>query len=224
MDDLQVNDDRLGVKYNGVEVVATKRYGRGTTLLAGYTYSRETVERTSLANPNTANVNANGLVGGRRHNFKASGSATLPYRITFGANFLWASGLPITRTVQIGACTVSITTGCLRQGAQTVNAEPRGSVELPARYQVDLRLGRLFDVGGRRFEIGMDAYNLTNANTIFSVRQGTGLTNVRYANDATKPVTQIATFNSPTGALGPRIIRFQVTYWFGGGASPAGSR
>jgi len=224
VDDLPINDDRLGVKYNGIEVVATKRYSRGTTLLAGYTYSRETVERTSLANPNAANVNAGGVSGGRRHNFKASGSATLPFRITFGANFLWASGLPVTRTVQIGACTATITTACLRQGAQTVNAEPRGSVELPARYQVDLRLGRLFDVGGRRFEIGMDAYNLTNANTIFAVRTGTGLTNVRYANDATRPVTQIATFNSPTGALGPRIIRVQMTYWFGAGASAAGRR
>jgi hypothetical protein len=222
--DLPINDDRLGVKYNGIEIVGTKRYGRGTTLLGGYTYSRETVERTSLANPNAAQVNADGVSGGRRHSFKLTGSATLPYRIVFGANFLASSGLPITRTVQIGACTASITTGCLRQGAQTVNAEPRGSVELPGRYQVDLRLGRLFDVGGRRFEIGVDAYNLSNANTVYSVRTGTGRTNIRYANDATKPVTQIATFNSPTGALGPRIIRFNLTYWFGGGASPAGSR
>jgi hypothetical protein len=222
--DLAINDDRLGVKYNGVEVVATKRYGRGTTLLGGYTYSKETVEQTSLANPNAALVNADGISGGRRHNFKLSGSAMLPFKITFGANALYMSGQPITRTVSIGGCTVTVTTGCLRQGSQTVNAESRGTVELPGRYQMDLRLGRLFDVNGQRFEVGVDAYNLTNANTIFSVRQGTGLTNIRYANDPNMPITQIATFNSPTGALGPRIIRFQVTYWFGGGASPAGNR
>jgi hypothetical protein len=222
--DLAVNDDRLGQKYHGVEIVATKRYSRGTTLLAGYTYSRETVDRTSLANPNAAQVNADGISGGRRHNFKASGSATLPYRIVFGINALMSSGQPITRTVSIGGCTSSITTGCLRQGALTVNAEPRGSVELPGRYQVDLRLGRLFDLNGRRFEIGVDAYNLTNANTVFSVRNGTGLTNIRYANDPAQPVTQIATFNSPTGALGPRIIRLNFTYWFGGGTSAAASR
>jgi hypothetical protein len=222
--DLNVNDDRLGQRYNGLEFVATKRYGRGTTLLAGYTYSRETVKRTSLANPNSALVNADGLSGGRRHNFKASGSATLPYRIVFGANLLWSSGLPITRTVSIGGCTGSVTTGCLRQGSQTVNAEPRGSIELPARYQIDLRLGRLFDVGGRRFELGVDAYNLTNANTVYAVRTGTGLTNVRYAGDASQPVTQIATFNSPTAALGPRIIRLNLTFWFGGGTSPAANR
>jgi hypothetical protein len=222
--DLAVNDDRLGQHYKGFEVVATKRYGRGTTLLAGYTYSRETVERTSLANPNSAFVNADGLSGGRRHNFKASGSATLPYRIVFGTNLQWASGLPITRSVSIPGCSTTVTTGCLLQGSQNVNAEPRGSVELPARYQIDLRLGRLFDVGGRRFEVSVDAYNLTNANTVYSVRTGTGLTNIRYANDPTQPVTQIATFNSPTNALGPRIIRFNATYWFGGGTSAAANR
>jgi hypothetical protein len=221
--DLNVNDDRLGTRYKGFELVATKRYGRGTTLLAGYTYSRETVKRTSLANPNSALVNADGISGGRRHNFKASGSAMLPYRITFGLNAVWASGLPITRTFQVGGCTQTVTTGCLLQGSQTVNAEPRGSVELPARYQIDLRIGRLFDVGGRRFEIGVDAYNLTNSNQVWSVRTGTGLTNIRYAGDPTQPVTQISTFNSPTQALAPRIVRFNLTFWFGGG-NAAGNR
>jgi Carboxypeptidase regulatory-like domain/TonB-dependent Receptor Plug Domain len=218
------NDDRLGTKYNGVEIVGTKRYSRGTTVLAGYTYSRETQDLISIENPNDGRVNASGTSGGRRHNFKVSGSATLPYRLTFGANLLLQSGQPITRTASIGACSATVTTGCLLQGNDTVNAEPRGSVELPGRLQTDVRISRLFNLGGQRFELGMDAYNLTNANTIYSVRTGTGLTNIRYANDPSQPVTQIATFMSPTGALGPRIIRFNFTYWFGGGASSAGNR
>src|SRR5688572_12179608 len=223
--ELSVNDDRLGTKYNGIEIVATKRYGRGTTLLGGYTYSRETVERTSLENPNLGLINVDGVSGGRRHNFKLSGSATLPYKIVFGLNALASSGLPITRTFNIPRCQGSVTTGCIRQQLNdSVNAEPRGSVELPGRFQIDMRLGRLFSLNGQRFEVGVDAYNLTNANTVFNVRTGTGLTNVRYAGDATQPVTQIPTFLSPTGALGPRIIRFNVTYWFGGGTSAAATR
>jgi hypothetical protein len=222
--DNPVNDSRLGVRYAGFEIVGTKRYRKGSTILAGYTYSNEKVERTSLANPNTALVNADGVSGGRRHNFKLSGSTELPYRITFGANLLAASGQPITRTYAIPACSATVVTGCLRQGAQTVNAEPRGSFELPARYQIDLRLGRLFDVAGQKFELGLDAYNLTNANTTYAVRTATGLTNIRYANDPNQPITQISTFNSPTGALGPRIVRVNLTYWFGAGASPAGGR
>ena len=224
VDDLAANDDRLGTKYNGVEIVGTKRYGKGTTVLAGYTYSKETRDLVSLENPNDGRVNASGTSGGRRHNFKVSGSATLPYRLTFGANLLVQSGLPITRTVSIGGCSATVTTGCLAQGSDTVNAEPRGSVELPGRVQTDLRISRLFNVAGQRFELGMDAYNLTNANTVFSVRQGTGLTNIRYANDPSQPIVQIPTFLSPTGALGPRIIRLNFTYWFGSGASPAGNR
>jgi hypothetical protein len=222
--DLPINDDRLGVSYNGIEIVGTKRYGKGTTLLAGYTYSRETREQDSLANPNSALVNADGQSGGRRHNFKASGSATLPYRIVFGANLVAASGRPITRSVNIGGCTATITTGCLSQGSQSVNAEPRGTYELPGRFQVDLRAGRFFSYGGHRFELAMDVYNLTNENTVYDVRTGTGRTNIRYANDPAQPITTIATFNSPIAALGPRIIRFNVTYWFGEGGSLAGRR
>ncbi|HUR21026.1 MAG TPA: TonB-dependent receptor [Vicinamibacterales bacterium] len=222
--ELSVNDNRLGPKYNGFEIVATKRYGRGTTLLGGYTYSRETVEFTTLENPNAA-LNQQGVSGGRRHNFKVSGSATLPYKIVFGLNALASSGLPITRTIQLPRCSTSVTTGCISQQMNnSVNAESRGSFELPGRFQIDMRLGRLFDLHGQRFEVGVDAYNLTNANTVYDVRTGTGLTNIRYAGDATQPVTQIATFNSPTSALGPRIVRFNVTYWFGGGTSAAASR
>lgn len=215
--DGQVNDDRLGTTYHGIEIVATKRYGNGTTLLGGYTYSRETNEVASLANPNAARVNADGLSGGRRHNFKVSGSAMLPYKVLFGLNMVAASGLPITRTYQVPGCTTTVTTGCLRQGATTVNAESRGSFELPGRFQVDTRLSRMFMVRNQRVEVGVDAYNLFNANTVFAVRTGTGRTLIRYANDPARPQEQIPTFNSPTGALGPRIIRVQATFWFGGG-------
>ena len=119
-----------------------------------------------------------------------------------------------------------MTTDCVSQGNNGVgvNAEPRGSVELPALATIDLRAGRIFNLQGQRVEVSMDVYNLTNANTTYSVRTGTGLTNVRYANDPNQPVQQIATFMSPNGVLGPRIIRFNLTYWFGTGTSSAGRR
>ena len=40
--------------------------------------------------------------------------------------------------------------------------------------------------------------------------------NIRVNGDPTAPITSIQTFLSPTGVLGPRIIRFNVTYQFGG--------
>ena len=221
----QINDDRVGVTYNGIELVGNKRYANGLTFLAGYTYSHEFQEIPSLTNPNAAYVNAEGTSGGRRHNFKAIGSYMFPYRITFGANFRIASGLPITRGYTVPTCSATVVVDCVSQSTGTgVNAEPRGEVELPALATLDLRAGRIFNLSGQRVEFSMDVYNVTNANTTYSVRTGTGRTNVRYANDPTQPQTSIATFMSPTGVLGPRIIRFNLTYWFGTGTSSAGRR
>jgi hypothetical protein len=221
----QVNDDRVGVTYHGIELIGNKRYANGLTFLAGYTYSHETQELSTLSNPNAAYVNAEGTSGGRRHNFKASGSYMFPYRITFGANFRISSGRPFTRNYSIPTCSATVTTDCLTQSTGTnVNAEPRGSYEVPALATLDLRAGRIFNLQGQRFELSMDIYNVMNANTTYDIRTGTGRTNVRYANDPTQPPTSIATFGSPTGVLGPRIIRFNATYWFGTGTSAAGRR
>jgi len=208
-----VNDDRLGPTYHGLETVVTKRYANGFALLAGYTYGKTTVEQTSLASPN-ALINSEGPPDGRRHLFKSTASYIFPYSITFGANLRLQSGRPITRTYQIQACSGTVTTNCLSTQT-TINAEPRGSVELPALYTVDLRGGRIFKVNRQTVELSMDVYNLTNANTTYNVRTTTGLSSIRVNGDPTAPVTQIASFNSPTGVLGPRIIRFNIAYWFG---------
>ena len=195
-------------RYDGVDFVANKRFTRGWTLLAGYTYSRTRVDLTSLANPNVAFVNAAGESGGRRHNFKASGSFELPYQVLVGANFRLQSGLPITRTYQIPS-------GILSQGVVTINSEPRGSVELPWLPTLDLRAGRFFTVGRNRLELSVDAYNFTNENTVFAVRTATGLASIRVNGDPANPTIQIPSFLSPTNALAPRVVRFNVTYQFG---------
>jgi hypothetical protein len=69
-------------------------------------------------------------------------------------------------------------------------------------------------VGRNKIDLSLDLYNLTNANTTYSVRTGTGLTAVREGGLATSPAVNIATYRSPTGVLGPRILRFNVTYSF----------
>ena len=209
-----INDDRLANHYNGLDIITTKRFEKGWTLLAGYTYSKQNVQLTSLANPNNAFVNAEGVSGGRRHNFKASGSYLLPYKVLAAANFRLASGLPVTRTWAVPTCnTTTVLSNCTRQ-TLTVNAEPRGSVELPWLPTLDLRFGRYFDFRRDRLELSMDVYNLTNANTVFNTRLGTGLTPVRFSGDATQPTTNIQTFLSPTQFLAPRVLRFNVTYNF----------
>jgi hypothetical protein len=96
----------------------------------------------------------------------------------------------------------------------TVNAEPQGSYFLPWLNTVDTRVGKIFRVGAHEFEADMDVYNLTNANAVYNVRTTTGakLTVTDYTTG--QPV-QIQQFNSPIAVLGPRIIRFNVSYRFG---------
>lgn len=210
-----LNDDRLASRYDGMDIVLDKRYSRGWTMLAGYTYSRTRQDLAGLANPNQVFVNTRGESGGRRHNFKGSGSVELPWNIRFAANFRLQSGEPTTRQWAVPACSGSVTTNCARQ-SNTVNAEPRGSFQLPWLPTLDIRVGRVFSLGGvKNVELSVDGYNFTNENTVYGIRTTTGLTNIRVAGNPAAPVTQIATFNSPTQVLSPRVFRFNVTYRFG---------
>ena len=210
-----VNDNRLAQRYDGVEATVEKRFNRGASLVSGYTYGRTRADQLSLASPNSL-IFAGGETGGRRHILKLTGSYMLPYEILFGANFKWQSGLPYNRTFTAPGCSTTVTANCLSQGNTTILAETRGSRELPALTTVDLRLGRGFRFGANRIELSVDGYNLANANTVYDVRTGSGRTNIRVNGDPSAPITQIQTFDSPTGVLGPRIFRFNVTYQFGG--------
>lgn len=209
-----VNDNRLAQRYDGLEATVEKRYDRGFALVAGYTYGRTRVDQTSLASPNSL-INSEGESGGRRHLLKLTGSYMLPYQILLGGNFRWQSGLPFSRSFTVAGCTATVTTNCVSQGQTTILAEPRGSRELPALSTLDLRLGRFFRFGANRVELSVDAYNVANLNTVYDLRTGTGLTNIRVAGDRTAPITRIQTFMSPTAVLGPRIFRFNVMYQFG---------
>lgn len=210
-----VNDDRLATHYNGLEFIVHKRYSNGWTMLASYDYSHTRRDVISLSNPNNAYVNASGESGGRRHIFKFSGSYTLPHQILVAGNLRLQSGLPITRTWAVPACSGSVTTNCLNQSV-TVNAIPRGSVELPWLPTLDLRIGRTFTMGTNRLDLSLDIFNVTNANTVWNVRTYTGLTRVRAAADPNAPVTTIASWMSPTGIQSPRVAQINFTYSFGG--------
>lgn len=202
------NDDRVAQRYKGIEVTATKRYSNNWTMIAGYTWSRTEVDATSVTSPNSF-VNSEGRAGiDRAHNFKLTGSYLLPWDVLVGGNLRWLSGEPITRTIGI--------TGLNQNPNGNVNvlAEPRGSDTLPALLTMDLRVGKAFRVRSQQFEFDVDLYNLTNENTVFTVRTNTGRTTVRYAADPTGPQVTFPMYSSPTNVLGPRIVRFNVSYRF----------
>ena len=211
----QKNDDRIAQRYDGIEFSVSKRYSNRWTMIGGYTYSHTeqdccTNDSNNITSPNSL-INAAGKNSeNRNQNFKLTGSYLLPFDVLVGGNVRLQSGQPTTRTFAFSGLPQNGT------GTQTINVEPRGGVLLPKLFTADLRLGKIFRFGGQQFEADLDFYNITNANTVFGVRRATGLINVREAGDPSGAINQISQFLSPTDVLGPRIIRFNVVYRFGG--------
>ena len=210
---ITTNDDRLDQHSKGVSFNLNKRFGNGWAMIAGYTFQHINQQFSSVSNPNNE-INGTGVSGGREQDFKLTGTFQLPYQILFAVNSRLDSGLPITRSWTVPSCSKSVLTDCLSSSA-TINAEPRGSVQLPWLGDVDLRFGRFFNIGTNRFDVSIDVYNITNANTVFSVRTQTGLTTVFLNNNPLSTSQVIPSFLSPTGINSPRILRFNVTWTFG---------
>jgi hypothetical protein len=208
------NNPLLEQRYKGLDLTVTRRKSNGWQMLAGYTFSTTQVDATSVSTPNNAFVNAAGEAGGRRHNFKASGSYDAPYGIVLGFGFRYNSGLPVTRTWAIPSCSTTVLTNCVRQASITVNAEPRGSVLLPPVHTLDLRAGKRFRFGQDSLELSFDLYNAMNANMVIATRVTTGLSAIRPAGDLSAPIVNIPSWNSPTNVLSPRVGRFNITYNF----------
>lgn len=214
---ITTNNDLLDQHTKSISFDLNKRFSHGWALIGGYTYTNVFQAAQSVSNPNGLLVNSGGVSGGRAHDFKLTGTFELPYQVLFGVNARLDSGLPITRSWAIPACSKSVVSNCLlnASGNTTVNAEPRGDVLLPWLGTADIRFGRFFNVGTNRFDVSIDIYNITNANTIFSVRTNTGQTTVFFNNDPTQTSQKVASFLSPTGVTGPRILRFNLTWTFG---------
>ena len=201
------NDDRGSQHYNGVEFTASKSYRNRWTLLGGYTFSRTILNgTTTITSPNSF-ININGRASiDRAHNFKLTGSYMLPWDVLVAGNVHAQSGQPYTRVISITGLPQNV-------NGFNVNAEPRGKYLLPWLRTVDARIGKVFRVRSNEFEVDMDVYNLTNSKAVFNVRTTTGL--VPVTDFTTNQTVRIAQFNSPIGVLGPRIIRFNVSYKFG---------
>jgi len=210
---ITTNDDRLDQHSKGVSLDLNKRFSNGWAMIAGYTFQHIDQLDSGVSNPN-ALINATGVSGGREQDYKLTGTFQLPYQILFAVNGRLDSGLPITRTWTIPACSKRVPTDCLN-AQTTINAEPRGDIQLPWLGTVDLRFGRFFNVGTNRFDVSVDVYNVTNANTVYSVRTQTGVTTVFLNNNPLSTSEVIPSFLSPTGITSPRILRFNLTWTFG---------
>jgi hypothetical protein len=127
------------------------------------------------------------------------------YDILASGNVRVQSGPPITRYV-----VQSLTAG----GTASVNVEPVGSERLTAMKTIDLRAAKTFRVGPRAVDLNMDIFNLTNANTVWSVYSQTGRLNVRPNGDPNAATVNRQLFLAPQQILSPRIVRFTASFKF----------
>ncbi len=208
---LITNDPTRVLSYKGLEISATKRFSKRWQMLAGYTRSKNAQEQSSLDTSPNFLINADGRItstgfSDRPNQFKLTGSYVLPWRdVLVSGNFRSQSGPPVTRQIS-----QRLAIG----GTQTINLEPLGSHRLPTLNTLDLRASKMFTFGRRQLSADVDIYNVANANTTWEVRTLTPAITVRQGGDPNGTPNTIAQFLSPTQVLGPRILRFGVSFVF----------
>ncbi len=169
--------------YDAVMLRFQKRYSYGWLLdaslvyadLEGNTYSSDgyASEWSDL----NGRTNASGrLPGYNKWEFKLSGSVDLPYEFQASAYYTYLSGEYWTPQVQIR--------GLYENGRPYVYMEQRGAEKLPSRSVVDLRLAKVFKLGGgTRLNLFVDAFNVFNSETVTGVNSTWG----RYYYDYPNP-------------------------------------
>ena len=141
------NDPTLVQSYKGLEITLTKRLSNRWQFLTGYTLSKNRQDGYSTdVSPNLL-INNNGNIttaanADRPNQFKATGMYILPWHdVILSGNLSIQQGPPVTRQIS----------RALAFGAnQTINLEPLGNTRLDTLTKVDVRLGKLFRLGGNK--------------------------------------------------------------------------
>jgi hypothetical protein len=166
--------DDLWTRYHGLELTTQVRLGSKVMLTGGFTAGRNKGstlgESSDLNNPNLL-INYIGAVGfDATYQANFAGSWTLPADVTVSGSIRGGTGLPLNRSFTV---TRSIVPG-LTQVSQTVLLAPRGEFRLETDALVDLRVAKLFRVGGTQIEAIADIYNVLNSNATIGEVQVVG--------------------------------------------------
>jgi hypothetical protein len=183
--------------YN-LELGASRRLSHRWSLNASYSYrwNRDNSNsyfgqnlrvRQDVANPNDAINTVDGRYVFNLWTAKVNGSYDTPWwglRLTPAIRM--QQGQPFGRTFQ----------ATMNYGAQRLLAEPFGSRQQDNIYLFDVRVEKIFKLGGARSLSGfVDGYNLTNTNPAQNINWGSG-----------------STFLQPTTIVPPRVWRFGVKF------------
>jgi hypothetical protein len=134
-----------------------------------------------------------------------SGSLRSTPGVAPGGNSVASNGNSLSANYNVSSAVLQAQTGRpLTPGLaqQTVNLLPQGHTFPDRLNSLDLRFGKNLRFGKTRTNVAIDLYNLFNSNT------GTAY------NQTYDPITNGATWLSPTTVLNPRFARFNVTVDF----------
>ena len=204
------NDPKIVQSYKGIEFTLTKRFANRWQMLAGYTLSKNKLDNVSVDTSPNFLINANGNItnsanADRPNQFKFTGMYLMPWHdVILSGNFSAQQGPPVTRQISraVGFAT-----------NQIINLEPLGSTRIDTLTKIDVRLGKQFRLANSRlFEASIDFDNLTNANTVWGVRNRTESTS--FLDPTTGQRATLTQFLSPSQILGPRTIVLRGQFRF----------
>jgi hypothetical protein len=209
------NLEALNQTFRGLEITGSRRFANRWQLLASYTVSSAFANATDARTPNSL-INARGPIGlDRTHTFKLTGSYLLPHDILVSGNFRTQTGATVSEVNGTFASVGENTRRAsfpLTQGNVTVNVEPKGVDRLDYLNTIDVRVSKTLRIAGRELEVMVDAYNLANANTVWSVRTLTGRVNVQEG--GTGQIINQPNYRLPLFILAPRILKFGAAFRF----------
>jgi Carboxypeptidase regulatory-like domain/TonB-dependent Receptor Plug Domain len=204
------NDPTVVQSYKGLEITLTKRLANRWQMLAGYTLSKNQLDDVSVDTSPNFLINANGNItnsanADRPNQFKLTGMYIAPWQdVIISGNFTAQQGPPFTRQISraVGFAT-----------NQTINLEPLGNTRIGTLTKIDVRLGKQFKMANNRsLEASIDFDNLTNANTVWGVRNRTEATT--FLDPTTNTRQTLSQFLSPSQILVPRTVVLRGQFRF----------
>ena len=221
---MRVSNMAEGVhKYRGVDFSFDKRMSNGWQLSGSVVLSKTWGNMegaaqllTDLRTPNYLINRIGRTANDRPLQMKLQGTFTLPYRILASFSYVYFSGSPFNRTVTVypplawaAANNVKTTESFLATWV-----EPRGARRDISQSNLDLRVEKQFNLGGKRLGVFVDAFNVLGLTHVF-VNQNPGGTWRPTGPDTNKGVFAASgTFGKVGSVYGTRIFKFSVRFDF----------
>ncbi len=157
----QITNPGDEITYNGLMLVANKRFSHNFQLYSSFTWSKAWWKPKGYRDKNEL-INSEGPLRilearDRRWMFKMGGVYMAPFGIVLGTNLIYQQGSPWERTVLVPG---------LNQGPKFIRPEPRGSRRTPEQLYFDVKIEKIFRIAKKySVELSGDIINVLNKDT-----------------------------------------------------------